>query len=196
METAVVVKIGGSLMDRAGAVVDEIIDAGRPALIVPGGGGFADAVRALDPPSTPAHWMAISAMEAYGWYLSSFGLHPTGDLVVPDRPSVLLPYTLMRARDPLPHSWEITSDTIAAWVAGELGIPLVMVKSVDGLTKDGTFVSEVFEPYACEEVDLSLLSYLFEHHIWAKIVNGRSAGRLAALLREERVVCTRVHPSI
>ncbi|QYZ79415.1 uridylate kinase [Methanofollis formosanus] len=196
MEPPVVVKMGGSLMDRAGQVVAEILAAGRPALLVPGGGDFADAVRALDPPATPAHWMAVSAMEMYGWYLSSFGLHPTGFLAVPDRPSVLLPYTLLRARDPLPHSWEVTSDTIAAWVAGELGLPLVLVKSVDGLRKNGTVLSEVSEPYLCEEVDPFLLPYLFEHHIGATIVNGRVPGRLAALLRGERVVCTRVHPSI
>lgn len=196
METPVVVKMGGSLMDRAGAVVAEVIAAGRPVLLVPGGGGFADAVRALDPPATPAHWMAVSAMEMYGWYLSSFGLHPTGDLAVPDRPSVLLPYTSLRTRDPLPHSWAVTSDTIAAWVAGELGLPLVLVKSVEGLTKNGTVLAEVCELRLCEEVDPSLLPYLFEHHIEATIVNGRVPGRLAALLRGERVVCTHIHPSI
>jgi aspartokinase-like uncharacterized kinase len=196
METPVVIKIGGSLMDCAGAVVDEIIAAGRPALLVPGGGGFADAVRTLDPPATPAHWMAISAMEMYGWYLSSFGLQATEQLEVPDLPGVFLPYTLMRALDPLPHSWEVTSDTIAAWVAGELRLPLVMVKSVDRLTRDGTSISEVSEVYACPEVDPFLLPYLFEHQIEAAVVNGRAPGRLATFLRGEQVVCTLIHPSI
>nr|WP_245320740.1 uridylate kinase [Methanofollis sp. W23] len=183
-------------MDCAATVVDEIIAAGRPALLVPGGGGFADAVRALDPPATPAHWMAISAMEMYGWYLSSFGLRVTGGLEIPECPEVFLPYTLFRALDPLPHSWEVTSDTIAAWVAGELGLPLVMVKSVDRLMKDGTSLSEVSGPYACEEVDPFLLPYLFEHQIRAVAVNGRAPGRLVALLRGEKVICTRIHPSI
>ncbi|MDD3621123.1 MAG: uridylate kinase [Methanofollis sp.] len=196
METPVVIKIGGSLMDRAGAVVDEITAAGRPALLVPGGGGFADAVRTLDPPATQAHWMAISAMEMYGWYLSSFGLKVTGRLDVPECLEVFLPYTLFRALDPLPHSWEVTSDTIAAWVAGELGLPLVLVKSVDGLTKDGTYLPELSGPYDCEEVDPFLLPYLFEHRIKATVVNGRAPGRLHAFLREEQVICTQIHPSI
>jgi len=36
----------------------------------------------------------------------------------------------LRARDPLPHSWNVTSDSIAAWVAGQLNAArLVVIKS-------------------------------------------------------------------
>ena len=42
---------------------------------------------------------------------------------------VLAPYQWLRDADPLPHSWEVTSDSIAAWVAGVLGATrLVLVK--------------------------------------------------------------------
>jgi 5-(aminomethyl)-3-furanmethanol phosphate kinase len=35
----------------------------------------------------------------------------------------------LRVADPLPHSWDVTSDSIAAWVAGSLGArQLVLVK--------------------------------------------------------------------
>jgi hypothetical protein len=35
----------------------------------------------------------------------------------------------MRQADPLPHVWDVTSDSIAAWVATELAVPrLVLVK--------------------------------------------------------------------
>ena len=38
------------------------------------------------------------------------------------------------ALDELPESWRVTSDSIAAWVAGEAGAErLVLVKAVDGL---------------------------------------------------------------
>lgn len=196
MDLPLVVKIGGSLTDRAAAIVGEVLDAGVPALIVPGGGQFADAVRALAPPDTPAHWMAVAAMEAYGWYLSSFGLPVTADLAVPEGPAVFLPYAALRARDPLPHSWAVTSDTIAAWTARQIGASLVLVKSVDGLTRGGVPVAGVSEPFPCDEVDPLLLPYLFDHHIPAWIVNGRAGGRLRALLTGEDVPCTRVHPSI
>lgn len=193
MDGPVVIKIGGSLIDCAGAVVEEIRASGRRALIVPGGGGFADGVRALDPPATAAHWMAVCAMEACGWYLSSFGLPSTAEIAVPTGPTVLLPYTALRAVDPLPHSWEVTSDTIAAWVADWLGVPLVLVKSVDALSLDGQQVQDVREPFPCEEVDPCLLPYLFERKIPARVVNGRIPGRVAALLAGGDVPCTRIH---
>ena len=42
---------------------------------------------------------------------------------------VLAPSRWLRTADPLPHSWEVTSDSIAAWVAGEIGANhLVLVK--------------------------------------------------------------------
>jgi dihydroneopterin aldolase len=42
---------------------------------------------------------------------------------------VLAPYRWLREADPLPHSWDVTSDSIAAWVAGELGARrLILVK--------------------------------------------------------------------
>ena len=39
----------------------------------------------------------------------------------------------MRASDPLPHSWDITSDSIAAYIAGVLDArELILVKPIDG----------------------------------------------------------------
>ena len=42
---------------------------------------------------------------------------------------VLAPYAWLRRADPLPHSWEVTSDSIAAWIARAIGASrLVLVK--------------------------------------------------------------------
>jgi aspartokinase-like uncharacterized kinase len=42
---------------------------------------------------------------------------------------VLAPFRWLREADPLPHTWDVTSDSIAAWVAGEVGARrLVLVK--------------------------------------------------------------------
>jgi 5-(aminomethyl)-3-furanmethanol phosphate kinase len=46
---------------------------------------------------------------------------------------VLAPHAWLRAADPLPHSWDITSDSIAAYIAGVLeASELILLKPVDG----------------------------------------------------------------
>src|SRR5262245_12248009 len=79
--------------------------------------------------------MAILAMEQFGWVLSELipGAVRSGGLATVDGVAVLLPAALL-AGAPLPASWKVTSDSIAAWVAGEAGAQrLVLVKPVDGL---------------------------------------------------------------
>ena len=45
------------------------------------------------------------------------------------RVPVLAPSRWLRETDPLPHSWDVTSDSIAAWVAGQVNAArLVLVK--------------------------------------------------------------------
>lgn len=141
-----VIKVGGALLatpSELAAVVTAIdhIATGRSLLIVPGGGPFADAVRAVDRThglaDDDAHWMAILGMEQFaimlGSRLSNGELvHRRGEVarahsrgVVP----VLAPYRWLREADPLPHSWDVTSDSIAAWVAHQLGARrLILIK--------------------------------------------------------------------
>ena len=42
---------------------------------------------------------------------------------------MLAPYRWLREADPLPHSWDVTSDSIAAWVASQVGARgLILIK--------------------------------------------------------------------
>jgi aspartokinase-like uncharacterized kinase len=150
-----VVKVGGGLVREAGdgalrRLCRAIGDAGaqHPLLVVPGGGEFADTVREHDGRfalrSATAHRMAILAMDQFGSLLSD--LIP-GSLACTDLPAaraaaagrstpVLLPAALL-AEDPLPASWAVTSDSIAAWVAGAAyAARLVLIKPVAGLYRD------------------------------------------------------------
>jgi aspartokinase-like uncharacterized kinase len=145
-----VVKIGGGLLGRSGAF-DRVTEAlaacagGRSLLVVPGGGPFAEAVREqcrhLQIDADTAHWMAIHGMDQYAHALA--GRIRRAALVewewdIPvalaaDRIPVLAPYHWLRTADPLPHSWDVTSDSIAAWVAGALGAArLILLKPVAG----------------------------------------------------------------
>jgi aspartokinase-like uncharacterized kinase len=76
--------------------------------------------------------MAILGMEQFGWLLSDLipGAVRCTDLewIDPDRTSVLLPAGLPLD---LPASWDVTSDSIAAWVARRTGAErLILVKAV------------------------------------------------------------------
>jgi len=147
----VVVKVGGSLAshpEHLDRVLRAIAGAGRHRriLIVPGGGPFADAVREVDRRfglgDTAAHWMAVAAMDQYAYLLASRTLHA---IVADDGESirralaggqvpVLAPSRMVRAADPLPHSWDVTSDSIAAWVAGVVRARALILVKPPGVT--------------------------------------------------------------
>jgi aspartokinase-like uncharacterized kinase len=110
-------------------------------VVVPGGGSFADAVRRADHRfrlgDSAAHWMAILAMDQYGHLLADLArgtrLVRSRRELAPGRLNVLAPAAWLRRADPLPHSWEVTSDSIAAWFARTLRARrLLLVKHADG----------------------------------------------------------------
>lgn len=158
-----VVKIGGSLLGDPGRlrqVLDAVADARSESalLVVPGGGPFADVVRAIDRRiglgDDAAHWMAILAMDQYAQLLQS---RLRGATLV-DTPAaaiaalgagalpVLAPYRWLRDADPLPHSWDVTSDSIAAWIAGALDAPRLVLIKPAGVT--GTETVDAHFPHA------------------------------------------------
>jgi probable H4MPT-linked C1 transfer pathway protein len=144
-----VIKVGGGLLEHVehlDRVLNAIADAARAhrVVLVPGGGPFADAVRDADGllglGADAAHWMAILGMDQYAHLLAS---RLSAAVVVSTREEVdsalrqqqipvLAPSRWLSSVDPLPHSWDVTSDSIAAWFAGELGARrLLLVKPPD-----------------------------------------------------------------
>ena len=146
-----VLKVGGSLSHRPSTLRRLMVVLGalgrtRTLVVVPGGGPFADAVRRADRrfrlDDTAAHWMAILAMDQYAYLLAQ--LAPAAACVRGSaevrarRLNVLAPSGWLRRADPLPHAWSVTSDSIAAWVARQLGARgLVLLKDVDGQLEAG-----------------------------------------------------------
>ena len=114
MQGPFVMKIGGSLINEVPWIAHTLLASPCPILVVPGGGPFANLIRALHAPDNESHWMAVLGMEQYGWYIASHGIDTSPDLQVPERPTVFLPYALLKKEDPLPHRWDITSDTICS----------------------------------------------------------------------------------
>jgi aspartokinase-like uncharacterized kinase len=133
-----VIKVGGAaLAEQALEALERIPHDGT--LIVPGGGPFADTVRSVDARlglgDDAAHWAAILAMDQYAYALAALVrgariVREPSEAGPRDLP-VLAPYDWLHAADPLPHSWDVTSDSIAAWVAVTVGAArLLLVKPV------------------------------------------------------------------
>ncbi len=211
------IKVGGSLCTyeadlRAAAAVWAALAADYRLLLVPGGGPFADQVRAVNAlvrlSDDAAHWMAVLAMDQYGYLLADVvpgaalvrSLDAAADACAAGRPPIFAPSTLLLQADPLPHSWDVTSDSLAAWLAGHAGVRrLVLLKAVAGLChrdpRTGTLSllrevprhmvvgDDVVDPYfAC-----ALPPYT---ECW--IIDGRRPERLAELLGRGQTLGTRV----
>ena len=208
-----VVKVGGGLGRGAGddalrALCTTLGELGErhPVLVVPGGAWFADAVRDADSRfdlrATTSHRMAVIGMEQFGLLLSDLipgavrSAQPRADA---RGTTVLLPAGL--ALDELPASWQVTSDSIAAWVAGQARADrLVLVKEVDGLFADWPPRGDPIARMTVAElarmrpagVDEHLPTVLEGARFETWLINGRDPRRLTELLDRGTSVGTRI----
>lgn len=225
----VVIKVGGSLISEAPALlnrlvkefgsghseatVDEQVSDEQVSesplfsiLIVPGGGIFADAVRGADERfglgDDAAHWMAVLGMEQYACYLQDKSLAQVTDSITEPSfgVSILFPYRLLKTEDPLPHSWDVTSDTIAAWVAKQTGALFIKVTDVDGIFREGKLAREVFAADFSENfescIDPFLSGFLLKNRMECRIINGKFPERVIQAVYGKPVPCTTVKGNI
>ena len=148
-----VVKLGGS---TAHAVemetwVGALAASSLPLVIVPGGGPFADRVREAQEnmgfSDAAAHAMAILAMEQFGHAIldGHEKLTPARSLRDMERAlasgtiPVWLPSSMAIPEQDIPASWDITSDSLAAWLAGKIGADaLLLIKQTDAFSGGDT----------------------------------------------------------
>jgi aspartokinase-like uncharacterized kinase len=214
-----VVKVGGSLAEYpdslrklckrlASFAMDHKI------LIVPGGGKFADAVRDLGEnfglSNSVAHRMAILAMDQFGLLLldvtpNSFVTYSLEEVKSSSigRLPIFLPSKLMFRKDPLEHSWDVTSDSIAAYIAGLIHADkLILVTDVDGIfTEDPRkrFDAKLMVDMPTKQligwnkrtsVDKTLPKILQKTKLACYVVNGKHPKRIKAVLEDEKSIYT------
>jgi 5-(aminomethyl)-3-furanmethanol phosphate kinase len=149
-----VVKIGGGLLREAGldglrracAEAEALADAvagGRSVLVVPGGGPFADAVRAVDDQvglaDGVAHVLALRAMDQLGVLVRELmpAAELVSDLAAPRALGVLDVAPAFADRPEVPQSWAVTSDSLAVFAAAAIGADeAVLLKPVAGVMAD------------------------------------------------------------
>jgi aspartokinase-like uncharacterized kinase len=154
-EGLVVVKVGGSLFDLPdlGSRLQSwlVEQSAGLVLLVPGGGAAADVVRGLQRDhqldEETAHWLALRALSVTAHFLHA--LLPGSGVVACPTPTDCIPrawgsLSSLAVLDPhlflladegkpgcLPHSWQVTSDAIAARAAVVAGAKrLILLKSV------------------------------------------------------------------
>jgi hypothetical protein len=182
-----IVKVGGSLYNQIPDLIPVIKASKRPLLLIPGGGPFADLVRRVKVDNDTAHWMAVSAMQQYGLFIASFGISTTDFIITPLTTTVFLPYRYLRLTDPLPHTWDVTSDTIAAWVAHALHLDLLILKSVDGIFINGIFQVQVTRPVETDVIDPFFIPFVAQNSVRATIINGTQPERVEKYLKGDLV---------
>jgi dihydroneopterin aldolase len=140
-DAPIVVKLGGSL---AGSPLlrpwlRAIEAEAASVVIVPGGGPFADAVRAAQPvmgfDNRAAHVMALMAMAQYAVALASLGTTMVAatnvaaieQALVRERVPVWSPWPMLGDAPDVAESWDVTSDSLALWLAMRLQARRVVI---------------------------------------------------------------------
>ena len=203
-----IIKLGGSLLAKGREIVHCLSDyAEKNALsfvIIPGGGPFVEPIKKLSYSisDNAAHWMAVLAMHQYGLFLAD------GELEIPLVESIdglknaghiciVLPYKTLKDDDCLPHTWDVTSDTIAAFIAHKLDEKtFIKVTDVDGILDENGFLinrinaKELIgkEHKGC--VDAELPRFLLQNKMSCVIVNGNVPERILDVIEGRETVCT------
>lgn len=181
-------------------------------LLLPGGGPFTNQVRVADAhfhlSHSAAHWMAILGMDQYAYLLADLipeavlvrDLTAAAETCAAGRLAILAPSVLLLALDPLSHCWQVTSDSIAAWLAGYAAIRLlILLKSVGGVyrsneeSKATVLLRQISRQTLARE---DVVDPCFEQTLPATtncwIIDGRLPGRLVELLETGQTLGTEV----
>ncbi len=180
IKKTIIVKIGGKIFENTTDLsatimqLQSIIDEGviQNVVIIPGGGSRANFIRKLDKEfrlgNDLSHWMAIYAID-----LNGIDLHEKlpftklfdnlkkikeavnnikGTLI-----SIFLPYNYLKDNDPLPHSWDVTSDSITLFFAKKLRLnECFFIKNVDGIMIKHGKSSKLIKHISTEEYETLL----------------------------------------
>lgn len=216
-----VLKVGGSIAEYPVSLKElckelAICAKDYEILIVPGGGRFADTVRDFDKTyslsSTVAHEMAVLAMDQFGLFLSditpnsyaSYSLEKVKNSSYGKLP-IFLPSRFIFCKDPLESSWDVTSDSIAAYITGILQArKLILITDVDGVftenpkkSLDARLIAEVSAKHLLSwnkrtSVDRTLPKIILETELDCYVVNGKYPRRIKAVLDEQKSVYTHI----
>jgi aspartokinase-like uncharacterized kinase len=206
LRPCIVVKLGGSLLGSPHLQpwLAALAASAGAAVVVPGGGPFADAVREAQARHAfgdqAAHRMAILAMEQFAHLLQA--LEPR--LVLADSAAsidaaaragqtpVWLASRMTFAAADIPESWDVTSDSLALWLAAALGLPGVLLVKSARLPRAGTSAGALA---AAGIVDPLLPGFLADTGIECRCIEADRSQDFARALKAGRPAGKRIAPA-
>ncbi|MHA1409914.1 MAG: amino acid kinase family protein [Candidatus Odinarchaeia archaeon] len=220
----IVVKVGGSLFvdfNKTALIFNtllELIHGGYRLVVVPGGGMFADSIRMLQKKynitDDAAHWLAILSMVQTAYLIMDINKYAVifsnikelNALYDKNFLPIVNAHDFLKSDDRLPHSWDITSDSISVFIANKLNSKkLILLKDVDGIfTGDPQLNNNYrlkkrvtlkdFELFNYNVVDnyfpYILKDFLKHGSCW--IINGNFPYRIKDLLEGKKIIATEI----
>ena len=198
-----VVKIGGSLFpEHAINLAEKLKDTN--SLIILGGGEFANLIRKYDGEigfsEKANHWTAIDCMDIIAKLVNdkvestklAFSIEEAEKISGEGFTPIFVVSDFLKKEDPFECSWDVTSDSIAAYVAHILNANLFIVTNVNGIyTQEpkepgSTFISKIdasnLLTFQESSIDVMLPSLLLEFGTNCYVVNGKYPERVLSLL--------------
>lgn len=198
-----VVKIGGSLFpDYAIKLAEKLKNTN--SCIVLGGGEFANLIRRYDEEinfsQEANHWTAIDCMDIIAKLVNdkvkstklAFSIDEVNEISDEGFTPIFVVSEFLKAEDPFECSWDVTSDSIAAYISHLLNANLFIVTDVNGIyTQEpkepgSTFISKIdaktLLTFQESSIDVMLPSLLLEFGTDCYVVNGKCPERVLSLI--------------
>ena len=198
-----VVKIGGSLFPKYAIDLAEKLE-NTNSVIVLGGGEFANLIRKyndeIDFSEEVNHWTAIDCMDIIAKLVNdkvestklAFSIDEVNKISDEGFTPIFIVSEFLRQEDPFECSWDVTSDSIAAYVAHLLNANLLIVTNVNGIyTQEpkepgSTFISKIdatkLLTFQESSIDVMLPSLLLKFGTNCYVVNGKYPERVLSLI--------------
>ena len=198
-----VVKIGGSLFPNYAIDLAKKLENTNSCIIL-GGGGFANLIRKYDSEQNFSdeanHWTAIDCMDIIAKLVNdkvkstklAYSIEEVNEISNEGFTPIFVVSKFLRDEDPFECSWDVTSDSIAAYVAHLLNANLFIVTNVNGIyTQEpkepgSTFISKIdaktLLTFQESSIDVMLPSLLLEFGTNCYVVNGKYPERVLSLI--------------
>ena len=180
---------------------------GQNCLFVIGGGEFANLIRKYDVEigfsQDVTHETAIDSMDILAKLLNdklafteiSYTIEEAKSISDSNKIPIMICSGILKENEPSKHSWDVTSDSIAAYIASLLDAKILIATNVNGIyTKDPSLsgaelISEidVNELLTFDEssVDLMLPTLLIEYGLDSYVVNGKYPERVLSIMNDD-----------